>query len=121
MTLSYKGRSETAVVPSGALLEALFEEACRLFDLPEERYDVKLILKGKKLERHAPAAEALASKGSGGGGGGVKLMVMASTREAVAAVKGAVSDPKVASFAAEHGSRKAGIPTSKGARQGKMR
>ena len=47
-------------------------------------------------------------------------MVMASAREAVVDLQSAKSDARVASFAAEHGSRKAGIPVSKGARQGKM-
>ena len=45
-----------------------------------------------------------------------KLMVMASARDAVADVQRTVADPSVASFAAEHGSRKARVPTSKGVR-----
>ena len=45
---------------------------------------------------------------------GAKLMVMATAAEAVQAVQSARSDRSVASFAAEHGSKKAGIVVSKG-------
>ena len=107
VSLSYKGRVESASVRGTDEVRLLFEEASRLFDLPPETHTLKIILKGKALQPTAHAAEVL-------GANGAKLMVMASAREALAAVQKTASDPTVASFAAEHGSRKAGIPVVRG-------
>ena len=93
----------------------LFASASRLFDLPPERFALKLLSKGKVLHADTEAATLAPSHAAA-----PKLMVMASAREAVADVQGAASDPTVASFAAEHGSRKARLPSSKGVRQGTL-
>ena len=66
----------------------------------------------------ATVADALGGKP---GAAATKLMVMATAKEAVADVRAAGSDAKVKSFAAEHGSKKGGIPQSKGVRQKSMR
>ena len=121
VTLIYKGRSEEVTMGGDTPISELFSEASRVLELPEESFSLKLILKGKTLHR----SDALTSDvlGSGSSRSTVKLMVMASARDAVDAVQVATctSDPKVASFAAEHGSRKAGVTITKGVRQGKMK
>ena len=48
-----------------------------------------------------------------------KLMVMATAREVIARVHSATPDASVPSFAAEHGGRKAKVPTSRGVRVGR--
>ena len=95
-------------------LIAAFAPRC----LCTDRFTIKLILKGKTLQPHDSAQAALAPvlPAALSASSAPKLMVMASAIEAVADVQKRVADPSVASFAAEHGSRKARVPTSKGVR-----
>ena len=107
VTLVYQGRSEAASIRGSDDASLLFAAASRLFDLPTDAYTLKMIHKGKALLPSTRASEVL-------GASGAKLMVMASAREALARVQSTASDPAVASFAAEHGSRKAGVPVVRG-------
>ena len=114
--MSYKGRSERATIGAGQPVAALFDAARSLFDLPPESFTVKCILKGKSLPQEGiSAGEALGVRAESEPAAPIKLMVMASARDAVDALQQAKGDSSVASFAAEHGSRKAGVPTSRGA------
>ena len=112
VSLSYKGKSQAASVKSTANVATLFDEARRLLELPLDAYEIKLILKGKAVQQaeDATVADALGGKP---GAAATKLMVMATAKEAVADVRTAGSDAKVKSFAAEHGSKKGGIPQSR--------
>ena len=110
VTLSFKGRCETIRLQGRQSITELFAEASRALDLPEERFSLKIILKGKSLERNG----AFVSDVLGANGPSLKLMVMASAKGAVDALQSTTSDPKVASFASEHGSRKGGITAAKG-------
>lgn len=118
VTLTYKGRSETVEFSSLGDLSVLFDETARLFDLLPSRYATKLILKGKSLQRTESAFELF---GGPTNAAPPKVMVMASAREAVATIGSSMPDLHTPSFAAEHGSRKGGIPTSKGVRQASMK
>ena len=119
VSLSYKGRNESTSVRGEQTLSSLFDAARERFELPMTGYSMKLILKGKALRPEDVARDVFGERG--GSMAPTKLMVMASALDAVAQVKNAVSDRSVASFAAEHGSRKSGVVVSVGARQGKMR
>jgi len=118
--LTYKGRSETAEMGADEEdLSWLFEAAERLFELPPSDFELKLILRGKALQR-TDAIDALA--GSMAPLSTLpKVMVMASARAAVAGLRTSVPDRVTASFAAEHGSKKGGIPTSRGVRQASLK
>ena len=117
--LSYSGASSEASLSLDAPIGDLFESAREAFTLPAHAFALKLILKGKAVaSEDCTVGQALG--GLTATAKAPKLMVMASALEAVGEVRSAVSDPRVASFAAEHGSRKGGVPTSKGVRQRKM-
>ena len=116
-TLTYKGRTEIAEV-AGDDLSSLFEAAARIFALPSSEYSTTLILKGKSLQR---TDSALALLESTAGSAPPKVMVMASAKEAVAGLGSSLPDRRTPSFAAEHGSKKAGIPVSRGVRQASMK
>ena len=118
VTLTYNGRSETVEFSSLGDLSVLFDETARLFELPPSRYSTKLILKGKSLRRTESALELF---GGPTGAAPPRVMVMASAREAVATIGSSMPDLHTPSFAAEHGSKKGGIPTSKGVRQASMK
>ena len=111
-TLCYKGRSERVSLPGTSELRELFEEASRLFHLPAEDFELKLVLRGKTLQPAAAAADVLGPAAAAP----PKLLVMATAREAIARVHSATPDASVNSFAAEHGGRKARVPTSRGVR-----
>ena len=113
--LAFKGRIEPAAI-AGEDLSELFDMAVQLFDLPREQFATKLILKGKTL-KPTDATSVLASAS----GGPSKVMVVASVITDVAGLKSSAPDSSVPSFAAEHGSRKGGIPVSKGVRQASLR
>ena len=110
VVLCYRGRSAPATVGRSESAGALFEAARRIFDLPSASYTLKLLSKGKALQAQRPATEALGAPGAAP----PKLMVVASACNALDEVRSAVADPSIASFAAEHGSRKCGLPTSRG-------
>ena len=112
--LCYRGRTEAVDVHTDDIVDDLFAKARQCFELPADRFTIKIIFKGKTLQPEASAVDTIGKSSSS------KLMVMASAHEHVADLQDPKSDNCVASFAAEHGSRKAGIPVSKGARQGKM-
>jgi hypothetical protein len=118
VTLTYNGRSETVEFSSLGDLSVLFDETARRFELPPSRYATKLILKGKSLRRTESALELF---GGPTGAAPPRVMVMASAREAVATIGSSMPDLHTPSFAAEHGSKKGGIPTSKGVRQASMK
>ena len=71
---------------------------------------MKFLLKGKDVPHEANAGSLLGAMKS------PKLMVLASECDAVRLVRSGRSDASVASFAAEHGARKAHLPTSTGVR-----
>jgi len=75
-----------------------------------------LLLRGKSLQHSGAAADALCPATVTPGATPPKLMVMATAREAIARVHSATPDASVASFAAEHGGRKAKVPISRGVR-----
>jgi len=110
VALSYKGRTAHATPLPSDSVGALFEFCSSAFDLPPEKFGLKLILKGKPLAPDGTVAEAL------GGAAAPKLMVLASAVEAVRQLQGATADLAVKSFAAEHGSRRARVPTAVGSR-----
>ena len=112
--LCYRGRTEAVDVHTDDIVDDLFAKARQCFELPADRFTIKIIFKGKTLQPEASAVDTIGKSSSS------KLMVMASAHEHLADLQDPKSDNCVASFAAEHGSRKAGIPVSKGARQGKM-
>ena len=117
VSLVFKSRSEPVSIGHHEDIAALFEAASRLFELPQEEYTIKLIRSGKALQ---PTDRADVLSGSASP---PKVMVMASAKAAVAHLlaKSSLPDSRTASFAAEHGSKRGGIPQSKGVRQGSMR
>ena len=90
------------------------QAASTLFDLPVDQWQIKLLLRGKSLHHTGAAADALAPATAPPSATPPKLMVMATAREAIARVHSATPDAAVPSFAAEHGGRKARVPTSRG-------
>ena len=136
-TFSYRGATATAAIHATDIMEVAFAAARELFDLPSEAFTLKLVYKGKVVSPQASAIDVLGPQSFGGADAShaqtdpkakptctppsKPIMVMASAREAVATVQATKSDSSVASFAAEHGSRKGGGPKVVGVRQGKMR
>ncbi|EOD27862.1 hypothetical protein EMIHUDRAFT_450115 [Emiliania huxleyi CCMP1516] len=113
VALSYRGATvHVSVLPCGRV-SGLFEQTARAFDLPPERYGLKLLHKGKALAPDATVGLALS------GAAAPKLMVLASATDAVRQLQAAKSDTSVASFAAEHGSRKGKVPVVVGPRRGR--
>jgi len=81
-----------------------------------DQWQIKLLLRGKSLQHTGAAADALAPAGAPPSATPPKLLVMATACEAIARVHSATPDAAVPSFAAEHGGRKAKVPTSRGVR-----
>ena len=113
VALSYRGATAHVSVLPGERVSGLFEQTARAFDLPPERYGLKLLHKGKALAPDATVGLALS------GAAAPKLMVLASATDAVRQLQAAKSDTSVASFAAEHGSRKGKVPVVVGPRRGR--
>ena len=90
--------------------------ASRLFDLPSDQFEIKLLLRGKTLQQTGPLAAALGPAAATPSATPPKLMVMATARAAIDRVHSATPDASVPSFAAEHGGRKGKVPTSRGVR-----
>jgi len=111
VVLSYKGLNRLTSVSLNAKTDVLFQASSTCFDLPSDQYSIKLILKGKAIALGVPVSESFA------GARAPKILVMATAAEAVKQLHEAqTTGAKVASFAAEHGSRKAGVPTAVGVR-----
>lgn len=113
VALSYKGEVGRASVRADDQVDVLFTACSDSFGLPPSQYSLKLILKGKALVPGARVGDALA------GCRAPKLLVMSSAIETVRQLHGAAASGAVASFAAEHGSRKARVPAAVGSRMRK--
>jgi hypothetical protein len=81
-----------------------------------DQWQIKLLLRGKSLQHTGASADALAPATAPPSATPPKLMVMATACEAIARVHSATPDAAVPSFAAEHGGRRAKVPTSRGVR-----
>ena len=91
------------------------QAASSLFDLPVDQWQTSS--PRKSLQHTGAAADAPAPAGAPPSATPPKLLVMATACEAIARVHSATPDAAVPSFAAEHGGRKAKVPTSRGARR----